>query len=67
MATRTVQPAEPGKKTSPIISPTGDEATVQMTEENQSCYWNDEKFGQGQMISSGGISYVCNFGNWMKM
>lgn len=67
MATKTVEPAAPGKKTSPITVPTGDEATVQMTEENECCWWNDEKFSQGQMISAAGKNYVCNFGSWMEM
>ena len=67
MAAKNVQPAAPGKKTSPITAPTGDEATVQMTEENEFCYWNDEKFRQGEMISAGGKTLVCNFGNWMEM
>ena len=67
MAMKSVQPAEPGKNTSPIAVPTGDEATVQMTEENECCYWNNDKFRQGEMISAGGKTYVCNFGSWMEM
>ncbi|MBI1732416.1 MAG: hypothetical protein HYR49_06565 [Gammaproteobacteria bacterium] len=67
MPAKNVQPADPVRKTSPITEPTGDEATVQMTDENESCFWNDEKFKHGEMISAGGQAYVCNFGNWMKM
>jgi hypothetical protein len=67
MATKSVQPAEPGKNTSPITVPTGDEATVQMTEENECCYWNNDKFKQGEMIKAGDKTYVCNFGSWMEM
>lgn len=67
MAAKSVQPADPSKKTSPITVPTGDEATVQMNKETECCYWNDDQFKQGEMISAGGKNYVCNFGSWMEM
>ncbi len=67
MPAKTVQPADPAKKTSPISVPTGDEATVQMTAENEFCYWNGDKYKQGEMISASGKTYCCNFGSWMEM
>ena len=60
-----VDTADPSKKTSEIIGPTSDEATVQMSELDQQCFWNDTEFSQGDKISAGGQQYECSFGRWI--
>lgn len=60
-----VAPADPGKKTSTILGPV--EATVQMTEQDAKCLWNDEEFAQGDRISVDGACYECSFGKWITV
>jgi len=60
-----VEPADPAKKTSDIVSATSDEATVQMDQLDDQCFWNDESFAQGAQISVDGKCYTCSFGRWM--
>lgn len=62
---KTVEPADPARKTSEILSATSDEATVQMDQLEQNCFWNDESFAQGDQISVDGKCYVCSFGRWV--
>ena len=60
-----VDAADPSKKISEIIGPTSDEATVQMSELDQQCFWNDTEFSQGDKISADGHQYECSFGRWI--
>ncbi len=62
---KSVAPADPGKKTSAITEPA--EATVQMSEMEAKCYWNDEEFAQGDRISADGTCYECAFGKWVEL
>ena len=43
-----VDAIDPSKKNSEILGPTSDEATVQMSELDQKCSWNDVEYPQGQ-------------------
>lgn len=60
-----VEAVNPSKKTSEIAGPTSDEATVQMSEMNQKCYWNDVVYNQGIQILVGDECYECSFGRWI--
>ena len=60
-----VDAADPSKKSSEILGPTSDEATVQMSELKQKCFWNDVEYDQGAQISVEGKKYECNFGKWL--
>ena len=62
-----VDAADPSKKNSEILGPTSDEATVQMSEMDQTCFWNDVEFQQGQSVISEGMEYQCSFGKWIPM
>ena len=62
-----VDPADPGKKTSDIVGPMSDEATVQMELQDEKCYWNDQAFSQGDQVESAGTCYECSFGRWVEI
>jgi hypothetical protein len=58
---------DPSKKNSEILGPTSDEATVQMSELDQTCSWNDIEYQQGQKVVSEGKKYECSFGRWIPL
>lgn len=60
-----VEAVDPSKKTSQILGPSSDEATVQMSEMDQKCYWNDAEFEQGAKVVADGKAYTCSFGKWL--
>lgn len=62
-----VGPADPSKKNSEILGPTSDEATVQMSELDQKCYWNGTQYDQGVRVVSQGKRYECSFGKWIPL
>ncbi len=62
-----VDPAEPGKKTSDIVGPMSDEATVKMELLDAACYWNGQEFQKGDQIEAAGVCYECGFGHWIKV
>lgn len=62
-----VDPADPGKKTSDILGPDSDEATVQMDQLEEKCYWNDAEFATGDQITTDGKCYECSFGRWVEV
>lgn len=62
-----VDVADPSKKTSDIIGPTSDEATVQMSELTQKCFWNNVEYRQGTKVISDGHRYECSFGRWIPL
>ncbi len=66
MATE-VEPVDNSKKNSEILGPTGDEATVQMDQLEEKCYWNDAEFSNGDQVSSAGKCYECSFGRWVEI
>ena len=62
-----VKPVDPGKRTSEILGPTSDEATVQMSKQTEKCVWNDVEYAQGQQVSVDGKCYECSFGHWVEI
>ena len=62
-----VDPADPAKKTSEIVGPTSDEATVQMSQLDRKCWWNGAEYDQGARIDAGGDRYECSFGKWVPL
>jgi hypothetical protein len=54
------------KKNSPVAGPIEEESTVMLDQANKVCYWNDQKFTEGQLVESGGTVYECTFGQWIK-
>ena len=62
-----VEAADPAKKTSAIISATSEEATVQMDQLADVCFWNDVEFKQGERIEADGACYECSFGSWIRI
>lgn len=60
-----VDATDPAQKNSEILGPTSDEATVQMSEMDQTCFWNDVEFQQGQSVVCEGKEYQCSFGKWI--
>jgi hypothetical protein len=62
-----VDAADPSKKNSEILGPTSDEATVQMADMDQKCFWNDVEYEQGKQIIAEGIKYECSFGKWVSV
>ncbi len=62
-----VNGADPAKKTSEILGPSSDEATVQMSELAERCYWNDIEYQQGVRIIDGEDCYECSFGKWVLL
>lgn len=62
-----VDNVDPSKKTSEILGPTSDEATVQLSELGQKCYWNGVEYRQGARVSAAGERYECSFGKWIPI
>ena len=62
-----VDPVDPGKKNSEILGPNSDEATVQMDQLEEKCYWNDAEFGTGDQVTADGKCYECSFGRWIEI
>ena len=55
------------QKNSPIAGPLDEEATVQMDQEKQTCYWNGQSFEQGSKVDADGSCYECSFGTWIPL
>jgi hypothetical protein len=62
-----VEAVDPAKKTSPITGPVHDEATVQMDQIEETCFWNDTEFTLGDRVSVDGKCYECNLGRWVEI
>ncbi len=65
--TTTVDAVDPLKKTSKVIDSAGNEVTVQMTDTEAKCYWNDAEFSAGAEIDANGKRYECSFGYWVEV
>jgi hypothetical protein len=63
---KTVEAADPTKKTSEITGPVDDDATV-LTNTSIKCYWNNEEFDSGDRVTSEGKSYECSNGKWVEV
>jgi hypothetical protein len=55
------------KKNSEVLGPTSDEATVQMDQLKEKCFWNDVEFSTGDQVASEGSCYECSFGRWIQV
>jgi len=61
-----VEPMDKKKKNSPIAGPIEEESTVMMDTASKRCYWNDQEFQEGDVVSADGVQYECNLGQWVK-
>ncbi|MBL1142555.1 MAG: hypothetical protein HND53_11030 [Proteobacteria bacterium] len=64
---KSVEAADPTKKTSKITGPVDNDATVITSEVEIKCFWNDEEFGNGDRVTSGGKTYEANNGMWIEV
>jgi hypothetical protein len=62
-----VEAMDHSKKNSPVAGPIEEESTVMLDQASKVCYWNDQKFSEGQFVESEGAAYECTFGQWIKM
>lgn len=62
-----VEAVDPARKTSTILGPMSDEATVRMDQQDAKCLWNDDKFAHGEQVALGDDCYECSFGRWVKI
>ncbi len=60
-----VEAPDSSKKTSEILGPDSDDETVQMSDMDEKCYWNDQEFDTGARVSNNGKCYECSFGRWV--
>ena len=58
---------DPAKKTSTILGPMSEEATVKLNSQDVQCYWNDTEFSQGSQIIADVKCYECSYGNWLEV
>ena len=63
---KSVDAADPAKKTSKISGPVSDDATV-LTTADVVCYWNDEEFQSGDRVNADGKCYECSNGMWVEV
>ena len=61
-----VESMDHSKKNSPVAGPIEEESTVMLDQASKVCYWNDQKFNEGQLVESGGTVYECTFGQWIN-
>jgi hypothetical protein len=66
MATE-VDAIDANKKNSEVLGPSADEATVQMDQLEEKCYWNDAEFSTGDQVTHAGECYECSFGRWIQV
>ncbi len=66
MATE-VGPIDTSKKNSEVLGPASDEATVQMDQLEEKCYWNDAEFTSGDRVEAEDKCYECSFGRWIEV
>ena len=62
-----VEPVDPDKKTSEILGPMSEEATVRMDLQSEKCYWNDAGFSHGDQVSVEGKCYECSYTRWLEV
>jgi len=65
--TRPVEQVDSSKKTSEILGPMSEEATVQISKQDEKCYWNDAEFSHGDQVSHNDECYECSYGRWVKV
>ena len=64
---KSVDAADPAKKTSRITGPVDNDATVLTTSDDIKCYWNDDAFSNGDRISTDGKNYEASNGQWVEV
>tara|TARA_R110000782_G_scaffold13730_15_gene40336 strand:- start:3479 stop:3685 length:207 start_codon:yes stop_codon:yes gene_type:complete len=64
---KSVDAADPAKKTSRVTGPVDNDATVLTTSDDIKCYWNDEEFSNGDRISTDGKKYEASNGQWIEV
>ncbi len=62
-----VDAPDSSKKNSEVMASSSDEATVQMSDMDAKCYWNDAEFETGDKVTSEGKCYECSFGRWIEL
>lgn len=62
-----VEAPDSSKKTSEILGPMSEEATVRMDLENKHCYWNDAEFSHGDQVIVDGKRYECSYTRWLEV
>jgi hypothetical protein len=62
-----VEAPDSSKKTSDILGPMSEEATVRMDLENQQCYWNDREFSHGDQVIVDEKRYECSYTRWVEV
>ena len=62
-----VEAPDSAKKTSEILGPMSEEATVEMDLQNEKCYWNDVEFSQGDQVIADGKCYECSYTRWLEV
>ena len=62
-----VETPAPSKKTSEILGPMSEEATVRMDLQSENCYWNDAEFSQGDQVTVDGKRYECSYSRWLEV
>ena len=60
-----VDPQDSSKQNSPIVDMEA-ESTVALDSANAVCMWNGQEFKDGSKVTTGGTTYECSFGNWVK-
>lgn len=64
---KSVDAADPAKKTSRVTGPVDNDATVLTTSDDIKCYWNDEAFNNGDRIATDGKAYEASNGLWVEV
>ena len=62
-----VEAPDSSKKTSDILGPMSEEATVRMDLQDEHCYWNDAEFSQGDQVIADGKCYECSYTRWLEV
>lgn len=60
-----VEAPDSSKNTSEIMGPDSDDETVQMSDMDAKCFWNDIEFQTGDKVNADGQCYECSFGRWI--
>jgi len=61
-----VDPRNSAMKNSPVAGPVSDEATVIIKKASTTCHWNDQPFPEGALVECDGVTYECNYGQWVE-
>ena len=61
-----VAPMDRKQKNSPLSGPIESESTVVLKTAQSGCTWNGRSFSEGDLVESEGVTYECNYGQWVK-